>query len=173
MSFGSGSGGPTIFDVASGAASKGAEFVDAYALMAKRQSSALASGAGAGAGGDAAAAAAAPIFSAEQVELYRTTTARVRSLAESQLGVRGLALTSPSFFSRITSAPAKTAHDEYWHEHVDKKQYGSFAYTALLYLSEQGREFRGGSFVFVDKDSLGKRSEVRAVPKAGRLVMFT
>jgi hypothetical protein len=167
MSFGSGSGGPTIFDVASGAASKGSEFVDAYALMSKRQSSALASGA------SADVASSAPIFSAEQVELYRTTTARVRSLAESQLGVRGLALTSPSFFSRISSAPARTAHDEYWHEHVDKKQYGSFAYTALLYLSEQGREFRGGSFVFVDKDSLGKRSEVRAVPKAGRLVMFT
>lgn len=29
-------------------------------------------------------------------------------------------LTHPTFFSEITSKPAVTVHDEYWHPHVDK-----------------------------------------------------
>lgn len=31
-----------------------------------------------------------------------------------------LYLTKPTFFSRINSTEAQTAHDEYWHAHVDK-----------------------------------------------------
>lgn len=31
-----------------------------------------------------------------------------------------LHLTKPTFFSRINSTAARTAHDEYWHAHVDK-----------------------------------------------------
>lgn len=31
-----------------------------------------------------------------------------------------LYLTKPTFFSRINSTEARTAHDEYWHAHVDK-----------------------------------------------------
>ena len=31
-----------------------------------------------------------------------------------------LYLTHPTFFSRIDATPARTMHDEYWHDHVDK-----------------------------------------------------
>ena len=31
-----------------------------------------------------------------------------------------LYLTKPTFFSEMTTKPAKTIHDEYWHPHVDK-----------------------------------------------------
>ena len=34
--------------------------------------------------------------------------------------VNKIYLTSPTFFSLMTNAPAKTIHDEYWHPHVDK-----------------------------------------------------
>ena len=39
---------------------------------------------------------------------------------------------------------------QYWHVHVDKETYGSFHFTSLLYLTDYGIDFKGGSFVFVD-----------------------
>ena len=201
MSFGQGSGGPTIFDVVSGAASSGSAFVDAYALLSKRQSAALeaASAAAAAAATDDATTPAATttpppaqIFTALQISLYRSTAERVKSLVESTLGVEGLVLTSPSFFSRISSGRAVTPHDEYFHPHVDKLQYGSFAYTALLYLSEgtpasstassaagsakaaptsPRPDFEGGRFEFTD--TLTNKTAAFAYPKPGRLMFFT
>ena len=32
-----------------------------------------------------------------------------------------LYLTYPTFFSELTSLPAQTPHDEYWHDHIDKE----------------------------------------------------
>ncbi len=62
-----------------------------------------------------------------------------------------LYLAHPTFFSRLTSVQAQTAHDEYWHVHVDKETYENFHYTSLLYLTDGGGvDFKGGEFVFVD-----------------------
>lgn len=36
------------------------------------------------------------------------------------ISASSLYLTKPTFFSRINSTEARTAHDEYWHAHVDK-----------------------------------------------------
>lgn len=36
------------------------------------------------------------------------------------ISASSLYLTKPTFFSRINSTEAQTAHDEYWHAHVDK-----------------------------------------------------
>lgn len=36
------------------------------------------------------------------------------------ISASSLYLTKPTFFSRINSTAARTAHDEYWHAHVDK-----------------------------------------------------
>lgn len=44
-------------------------------------------------------------------------------------------------------------NDEYWHTHVDRRTYGSFDYTCLLYLSTWGEDFDGGEFLFDDRDS--------------------
>jgi len=63
-----------------------------------------------------------------------------------------LYLTHPTFFSRITSAPASILHDEYWHVHIDKETYPTFHYTSLLYLTDHGLDFKGGEFVFVDNN---------------------
>jgi len=40
-----------------------------------------------------------------------------------------LYLTHPTFFSRLTAAPALTVHDEYWHPHVDKVHLNSITRT--------------------------------------------
>ena len=42
-----------------------------------------------------------------------------------EIDKRQLYLTHPTFFSRITPAPPRTIHDEYWHPHVDKVKYNS------------------------------------------------
>jgi hypothetical protein len=168
MSLGQGAGGPTIFDVSSGAASQGDKFIDAYAMINTRMQQAA----------KKKEQTPPPIFTREQIDLYVRTTERVKKLVERELGVSGLHLASPSFFSRITSAPARTPHDEYFHRHVDKVQYGSFAYTALLYLSTQDDEFTGGEFAFIDgidEQASSGEHEVDALvrPVKGRLSLFT
>lgn len=40
------------------------------------------------------------------------------------ISASSLHLTKPTFFSRINSTEARTAHDEYWHAHVDKVRPG-------------------------------------------------
>lgn len=39
---------------------------------------------------------------------------------KSKFDINQVYLTKPVFFSRMTDKKAKTMHDEYWHEHVDK-----------------------------------------------------
>ena len=77
-----------------------------------------------------------------------------------QVDPDSLYLTHPTFFSRITSTPAKTMHDEYWHIHVDKETYPNFHYTSLLYLTDYNKDFKGGTFVFVDGHDKINRSYV-------------
>lgn len=96
-----------------------------------------------------------------------------------QQGLRSLFLASPSFFSAIrgdggdgTRFGAKTMNDEYWHEHVDRDQYGSFAITTLLYLNTKEEEgsvftFEGGNFEF------GGKVPLTVEPRRGRLLLFT
>lgn len=94
------------------------------------------------------------------------------SIAENfHISIDALHLTSPTFFSRITDAPAKTLHDEYWHPHVDKHTYESFHYTSLLYLSGYKREFTGGRFVFID--GADNKTHMIVEPKRGRVSAFT
>lgn len=88
-----------------------------------------------------------------------------------EVPIDALHLTSPTFFSRITPAPAQTLHDEYWHPHVDKQTYESFHYTSLLYLSGYKKEFTGGRFVFIDGPENKTHSIVE--PKRGRVSAFT
>lgn len=70
------------------------------------------------------------------------------------------------FFSYINgSQSANTVHDEYWHEHIDTEQYGTFTYTSLLYFGEKGSSFQGGDLVFKDGHTIK--------PERARLVIFS
>ncbi|XP_076964174.1 2-oxoglutarate and iron-dependent oxygenase domain-containing protein 3-like [Callospermophilus lateralis] len=84
------------------------------------------------------------------------------------ISVSSLYLTKPTFFSRMNSLEAQTAHDEYWNAHMDKVTYGSFDYTSLLYLSDYLEDFGGGRFVFMEE---GANKTVE--PRAGRVSFFT
>ncbi len=57
-----------------------------------------------------------PIFS------YRNVKNKILRAVASEFHIPNdkLYLTKPTFFSRMTTKPAQTVHDEYWHVHVDK-----------------------------------------------------
>ncbi len=143
---GGGSGPPSIVDFKSGAVSSGTKFVNIYKMLES----------------------AGMKFSEEGMAVYTRTTERIKLVVRNNtIGHADLEFASPSFISRIDgSKQALTVHDEYWHEHIDTYQYGSFVYTSLLYFSDYGADFQGGRIVFPKLD-------LRLEPKKGRLVWFT
>lgn len=50
---------------------------------------------------------------------------KIQDAVADHFGIKAnfLHLTHPTFFSKLTSTPPKTLHDEYWHKHVDKVNY--------------------------------------------------
>ncbi|XP_037029477.1 2-oxoglutarate and iron-dependent oxygenase domain-containing protein 3-like [Bradysia coprophila] len=150
--FGGSSGGASILDLHSGALSKGKEFVNVYKFPGAQK-----------------------IFeSSGAITTYRDVKTKISNAISERFGinVEALYLTHPTFFSRITNVTAKTVHDEYWHPHVDKETYGSFHYTSLLYLSDFGKDFNGGRFVFEDGAEHNK-TLYTIEPKKGRVSIFT
>lgn len=151
MSYGGGSGGPTVLDLHSGALSLGSQFVSIWHKLNATGAPAIAT--------------------AAQLDLLERVYARIREVTARAFDVdhaSALGLASPTFWSRLDGAQRpQTRHDEYWHPHVDTEQYGTFAYTALLYLSSHGSDFDGGAFEFVDQDG------GRVLPARGRLLLFT
>eukprot|EP00472_Partenskyella_glossopodia_P000484 CAMPEP_0197543972 /NCGR_PEP_ID=MMETSP1318-20131121/68521_1 /TAXON_ID=552666 /ORGANISM="Partenskyella glossopodia, Strain RCC365" /LENGTH=124 /DNA_ID=CAMNT_0043103341 /DNA_START=637 /DNA_END=1007 /DNA_ORIENTATION=- len=88
------------------------------------------------------------------------------------MGLTMLYPAAPAFFSEIKSGPeAEQLNDEYWHVHIDTRQYGSFIYTALLYLNSHEEDYSGGEFVFVDRKTGAAQQTIQ--PKAGMLLVFT
>jgi hypothetical protein len=169
---GGGNGGPSVLELQSGAVSQGSEFVDIYRLW-----STLPMGIATPVSGP----------SIDAVRLYRNITQRIASRVRHIFGIVNndtLWLTTPAFMSRINDVNAKTTHDEYWHYHIDRLQYGSFAYTALLYLNDYGSHYNGGRFIFSDDvpsiNNDGSSSipslngDISMVePRCGRLNLFT
>ncbi|XP_008050307.1 2-oxoglutarate and iron-dependent oxygenase domain-containing protein 3 [Carlito syrichta] len=149
LSLGGSDGGASILDLHSGALSVGKHFVNLYRYFGDKIQN---------------------IFSEEDFQLYRDVRRKVQLTIAEAFGISSssLYLTKPTFFSRINSTEAQTAHDEYWHAHVDKVTYGSFDYTSLLYLSDYLEDFGGGRFVFMEE---GANKTVE--PKAGRVSFFT
>lgn len=150
MKYGKSSGGPTILDLHTGALTYEEKFINIYKVAEKLGKDEL--------------------FTKEDFDVYRTVKNKVHEAISKEFKVekRMLYLTKPTFFSRIKAKAAKTVHDEYWHKHVDKKTYGSFYYTSLVYLTDFGKNFTGGRFIFVDKSS-----NHTVEPRTGRLSFFT
>ncbi|XP_012270421.1 2-oxoglutarate and iron-dependent oxygenase domain-containing protein 3-like [Orussus abietinus] len=148
MSLGGSDGGASILDLHSGALSKGTGFINVYTLDAAKK-----------------------IFKSADFAIYKVVKTKIHHAIAHNFGVDAdkVYLTHPTFFSRMTSAPAKTIHDEYWHPHVDKETYKSFHYTSILYLSDYDRDFEGGRFIFVDQNNVNTTMQ----PRKGRVLMFT
>nr|XP_044600243.1 2-oxoglutarate and iron-dependent oxygenase domain-containing protein 3 isoform X2 [Equus asinus] len=101
LSLGGSDGGASILDLHSGALSVGRHFVNLYRYFGDKVQN---------------------IFSEEDFQLYRDVRQKVQLAIAQAFGISAssLYLTKPTFFSRINSTEARTAHDEYWHAHVDK-----------------------------------------------------
>ncbi|KAG7205433.1 hypothetical protein KM043_007426 [Ampulex compressa] len=148
LKLGGSDGGASVLDLHSGALSKGSGFIDIYQLPEAED-----------------------IVNSVEFKIYKAIKAKIQHAVAHNFGlpVYKIFLTKPTFFSRLTNAPAMTVHDEYWHPHVDKETYESFHYTSLLYLNDFGKDFQGGRFLFLDKNNVTMVVE----PKKGRVSMFT
>lgn len=151
MKHGGSAGGASIVDLHSGALSMGTKFVNIYNYLSQEQLRTL--------------------FTRETMQIYSSVKQRIKEQIALVHGINpsALHLTSPTFFSRMTGKAAETQHDEYWHVHIDKIQYGSFDYTSLLYLSTYSEEFNGGRFIFDD----GEEGQQVVEPRRGRVSFFT
>ncbi|CAH2087521.1 unnamed protein product [Euphydryas editha] len=147
LKYGGSSGGASILDLHSGALSKGRHFVNVYKINELKN-----------------------LFTQEDFNIFRAVKEKIKYTIAHHFGVQPnkIYLTHPTFFSEITSKPAVTVHDEYWHPHVDKETYKSFHYTTLLYLGDYNIDFKGGRFVFIDE-----KYNSTIEPRKGRLSMFT
>eukprot|EP00439_Symbiodinium_sp_Y106_P036350 s466_g4.t1 len=115
-------------------------------------------------------------FTQKQVEAYRSVRQALREQLSRLFGVPLEGLQHDmTFFSHINaSKTAQTVHDQYWHSHIDTEQYGTFAYTVLLYLNTEAQDFDGGEFIFEESKGEGFRVPAAAVePRAGRIVAFS
>ncbi|XP_023341086.1 2-oxoglutarate and iron-dependent oxygenase domain-containing protein 3-like isoform X1 [Eurytemora carolleeae] len=147
LSKGGGAGGASILDLHSGALSYGENFINLYTSHPN-------------------------LYTKHDFQVYSTVKDRVKRAVSEHFNIDDdqLYLTHPTFFSELTSLPAKTLHDEYWHDHIDKDTYPSFHYTSLLYLTNYKRDFTGGRFIFIDNHSKTNRT---VEPKEGRVSVFT
>ncbi|KNC81349.1 hypothetical protein SARC_06323 [Sphaeroforma arctica JP610] len=164
MVFGGGAGGPSILDLASGAVSHGEQFISIFQAAKQNKQE---------------------IFNQKDRETFLHVKNTLKDTIEDHFGTKNLYLTAPTFFSRITDKPAKTANDIYWMPHIDRRTYGSFVYTSLVYLNDQGVDYEGGEFLFIERDDVtpgqqrtptdspDKYSQSIVQPRAGRMSFFT
>mmetsp|Transcript_4030 Transcript_4030/g.9443 ORF Transcript_4030/g.9443 Transcript_4030/m.9443 type:complete len:339 (+) Transcript_4030:31-1047(+) len=145
--WGAGAGPPSVIDLHANTISYKDKFVDLESLMEFKSLN----------------------FTDSQIRAYSAVRWEVRRLVADLFGIPVQELRHDlTFFSHINASKvAQTPHDEYWHTHTDTEQYGTFSYTALVYLSTMRQDFDGGEFIFE-----GAHNET-VEPRFGRLVTFT
>lgn len=99
ISLGGSAGGASILDIHSGALSFGEKFVNIYTLKGSDK-----------------------FITAPDLAIYKMVKNKIQHAIAENFGVdsESLYLTHPTFFSQLSNLESKTAHDEYWHIHVDK-----------------------------------------------------
>lgn len=95
-------GSASIFDIHSGAITMDDKFVNIHSLPDSKK-----------------------VFKQEFIYAYKVVKDKIQQAIAQvfQLDYNSLYLTHPTFFSKLTDAEPLTAHDEYWHKHVDKVSY--------------------------------------------------
>ena len=153
-SSGGGIGGPTIFDLISGALSSGTKFIDGFIKSNHEYKTNKES---------------TKYFTKHHLHSLRTLMKEIEQQIRSHFNISHsteLYITSPIFFSKIfANRLPKTLNDEYFHYHNDTVAYPGFSYTALLYLSNHGVDFEGGIFDFKHGESV--------IPRKGKFLLMT
>ncbi|XP_053612119.1 2-oxoglutarate and iron-dependent oxygenase domain-containing protein 3-like [Plodia interpunctella] len=112
-------------------------------------------------------------FWIEDFNLFRNVKEKVKFAIVHHFAVEPskIFLTRPALFmeiKKLSSEKSKTFPITYWQPHVDNDFDNSYHFTAVLYLSNYNKDFKGGRFVFVD-ENVNKTIE----PRKSRLNMFT
>lgn len=141
----------SIYDIASGTVSMQHSFANIYKLAKYNHTNKL--------------------FNQTHMDVYNHVVDRIVHTIYDEFNVSKLYLTSPSFISRITSLPALSLNDEYWHTHIDTQQYKSFVYTALIYLNTHNHDYTGGEFIF--ESTSDNDVHLRVLPSTGKLLVFS
>jgi len=149
FSYGQSSGGASIFDLDSGVVSMNESFFSVKNMLQEQKKSLLTAG---------------------EIKTFNNVREKIITELKLRFHVDNIYLTKPVFFSRITNETAKTMHDEYWHEHIDKKQYEGFHYTTLVYLNCHQREYMGGRFFWWRNE---QNTTLSFEPRKNRLSIFT
>jgi len=145
---GGGDGGPTIFDLATGALTFKDKFISLYEVLRELKKT----------NGNGYQ----PMWNVHEHELLVSTVNKVHSLVAKMFKVEmdEVYLAKPLFFSHIqANKEPKRMNDEYWHKHIDRIAYGSFDYTALIYLSDYDVDFEGGRFIFSNDGHVDEGNE--------------
>lgn len=149
FSYGESSGGASIFDIYNGVVSKENAFISVKNTL-KSQNKKL--------------------LTDEEIKGFNKVKDKIVETIKAKFSIDNVYLTKPVFFSKITNKDAKTMHDEYWHEHVDKDQYEGFHYTTLVYLNGHQHEYMGGRFYW---RNLADNTTLSHEPNKGRVSVFT
>ncbi|CAK9007219.1 unnamed protein product [Durusdinium trenchii] len=110
-------------------------------------------------------------FTQKQVEAYTRVreTLRVRLAQLFGLDAEQLQRLGTQFCSEVDGFVR-----EYWHSHIDTEQYGTFAYTSLLYLNTQDEDSLHAPHCQNHVEGESMAPEPRAVePRGGRVVAFS
>lgn len=101
-------------------------------------------------------------FTSADFAFYKVVRTKVQSAIAHHFGIstNKIFLTNPSFLSRATNVSEVT---------IDDAKNEDTQYTAILFLSDYGRDFGAGRLTFVDKNNVKTVVE----PRKGRVTMFT
>ncbi|XP_013191938.2 2-oxoglutarate and iron-dependent oxygenase domain-containing protein 3 [Amyelois transitella] len=107
------------------------------------------------------------------LNVYQITKEKIKYAIVHHFGVEPskIYMARPALLSAIKPISHKktsTTFNNYWDPRTDNDLHKSFHYTAVLYLGDYDKDFRGGRFVFVDK-----KANKTIEPRKSRLSMFT
>ena len=116
------------------------------------------------------------LFDEEEYRVYRAVFERIVAHAKDEHNLT-IYHTAPTFVASLVGDPtwvAQSAHDEYYHPHVDKENTPHYDLSTLVYLSTYGEDFEeGGEFEFIASTPKERPTTLRVLPRRGRLVSFT
>ncbi|CAL8142345.1 unnamed protein product [Orchesella dallaii] len=112
-----------------------------------------------------------PIFQKSDQIIYLNLKGKLQRLISSYFAVDHWSLyaAAPFFITRLTRKFAKRENDEYWHPAVHQKQFKTYQFSTVLFMSDYGTDIDGGRLIFIDGDNTNRTVD----PKVGRAIAFS
>ncbi|ODM93377.1 2-oxoglutarate and iron-dependent oxygenase domain-containing protein 3 [Orchesella cincta] len=111
------------------------------------------------------------IFQKGDQIIYQNLKGKLQRLISSYFAIDHWSLhtAAPMFMTRLNRKFAKRESDEYWHPAVHQKQFKTYQYSTVLFMSDYGTDIEGGRLIFIDGDNTNRTVD----PKLGRAIAFS